>query len=99
GRGTGTAITRQRRRRRPAPTGTGAAALEHHDNREARPAWAHVLRGTTHMATLIVDSTGATPGSFTSIQAAINAAGPEDTVQILAGTYTEALTLSKHVHL
>jgi len=45
-------------------------------------------------ATLIVDDNSACPGaSYTSIQAAVNAASSGDTIQVCAGTYTENVTV------
>jgi hypothetical protein len=47
-------------------------------------------------ATIIVDDDSACPGAaFTTIQAAINAAAPLDTIQVCAGTYAEQININK----
>jgi hypothetical protein len=48
--------------------------------------------------TLCVDPGGG-GGCFTTIQAAINASGPGDTINVAAGTYTENVMLNKSVTL
>lgn len=50
---------------------------------------------------LVVHPAGSTrtPGYYTSIQTAINAANTGDTILIMPGTYTENLTLADGVHL
>jgi len=50
---------------------------------------------TTH----IVDASGAVPGSFPTIGAALKRAKPFDSVLVSPGTYTERLTLDKSVEL
>jgi parallel beta-helix repeat protein len=54
-------------------------------------------------STLLVDNkVGHAPNAFTSIQAAVNAAHPGDTIRVSPGTYTEQVTLSRdknHVRL
>lgn len=50
---------------------------------------------TTH----IVDASGAAPGSFLTIGAALKRAKPFDSVLVSPGTYTERLTLDKSVEL
>jgi parallel beta-helix repeat protein len=58
-----------------------------------------VLEDRTVPATLIVSPGGVVPGSFSSIQAAVNAAAPGDTVLVDPGTYTEQVTISKNLTL
>jgi parallel beta-helix repeat protein len=48
-------------------------------------------------ATYTVDDNG--PADFTTIQAAINFAGPNDVVYVLPGTYREAVTMKERVNL
>ena len=49
------------------------------------------LPDVAHAATKTVCATG---GDFTTIQAAVNSAGPGDVIQICAGTYAESVNLS-----
>src|SRR5262245_15583901 len=49
-------------------------------------------------ATLCVNP-GGTGGCFSSIQAAVNAASPGDTINVAAGTYTEMVHINKTVSL
>jgi hypothetical protein len=44
-------------------------------------------------------ATLAVPGDYPTIQAAINAAGPNDTIVVAAGTYNERLTINKALTL
>jgi len=53
--------------------------------------------GTVRAATLYVGGVGA--GNYTSIQAAVNAASPGDTVFVYSGTYREAVTIPKALTL
>ena len=52
----------------------------------------------TKAATLCVDATGA-GGCYTTIQDAVNAASDGDTINIVAGTYVENVTVNKSVTL
>lgn len=55
-------------------------------------------RKSSSAATLCVDPGGG-GGCFTTIQAAINAAGPGDIINVAPGTYTENIILNKSVTL
>jgi len=58
------------------------------------------LSASASAATLIVDDDSACPGAaFTTIQAAINAAAPLDTIQVCAGTYAEQISVNKALTL
>jgi parallel beta-helix repeat protein len=48
-------------------------------------------------ATWIVDDEG--DGDFTSVQAAINAASPGDTIEVYSGNYTESIVIEKSINL
>lgn len=49
-------------------------------------------------STLVVDDDLACPGAtFTSVQAAVTAAAPGDTVMVCTGTYTEQVTIDKNL--
>jgi hypothetical protein len=52
---------------------------------------------SAHAATLVVDdnATECPAAGFSTIQAAINAAAPADTIQVCAGTYAEQLNINK----
>lgn len=50
-------------------------------------------------ATTLCVNPGGTGGCFATIQAAISAAGPGDTINVAAGTYTENVILNKNVTL
>lgn len=53
---------------------------------------------TSQATTLVVDDDLACPGAtFTSIQVAVNAASPGDTIQVCAGTYNEQVILNKQL--
>jgi parallel beta-helix repeat protein len=55
------------------------------------------LENRTVPTTLVVSPGGIVPGSFSSVQAAVNAANPAggDTVQVNPGIYTEQVTITK----
>jgi parallel beta-helix repeat protein len=54
------------------------------------------LEDRTLPATLVVSPGGIVPGSFSSVQAAVNAAANSgDTIQVDPGTYTEQVTINK----
>lgn len=58
------------------------------------------LTAGANAATLIVDDNLACGGStFSTIQAAINAAAPADTIQVCAGTYAEQININKALTL
>ena len=58
--------------------------------------------GSSHGRTYFVDNTpndgDCPPTPYTTIQAAINASGPGDTVKVCPGTYTEQPVISGHTH-
>ncbi len=58
-----------------------------------------MLNGTTTGTTVVVNNETATFGTnaFDTIQAAINVAKPNNTIKILQGTYTEAVTIDKQL--
>ncbi|MBA3766375.1 MAG: thrombospondin type 3 repeat-containing protein [Acidobacteria bacterium] len=59
-----------------------------------------ITEKVTAAATLIVDDNGACPGAtYFTIQSAVNAAAPGDTIQVCAGTYTETVTVNKTLTL
>jgi parallel beta-helix repeat protein len=58
------------------------------------------LEGRTLLATLVVSPGGVVPGSFSSVQAAVNAAAPSgDTILVDPGKYTEQVTINKSLTL
>lgn len=58
------------------------------------------LTTTASAATIVVDDDLACAGStFATIQAAINAAAPTDTIQVCAGTYAEQININKPLTL
>lgn len=57
------------------------------------------LSVTSHSTTHIVEPTGAEPGSFLTINAALEAAKPFDVVLVSPGTYRERIKLDKPVEL
>jgi parallel beta-helix repeat protein len=57
------------------------------------------LEDRTLLATLVVSPGGSVPGSFSSIQVAVNAAAPGDTILVDPGTYTEQVTINKSLTL
>src|SRR4051794_4140221 len=50
-------------------------------------------------AVLTVDDTAGTGAQFSSIQAAVNAASPGDTIKVAAGTYNETVTVDKSLNI
>ncbi len=50
-------------------------------------------------ATLTVDDTPGTGAQFSTIQAAVNAASPGDTVKVAAGVYNETVTVDKSLNI
>jgi parallel beta-helix repeat protein len=71
-------------------------------NRELRrrPAILERLEDRSLLATLTVDDNLMCPGAtFSSIQAAVTAAMPNDTVQVCAGTYNELVSINKPLTL
>lgn len=52
-----------------------------------------INEGPPEPTVLVVDQTGA--GDFTTIQAALNAANPGDTIELGAGTYVENVTMNR----
>jgi parallel beta-helix repeat protein len=78
------AVTRRRRSPKRARTLNFVPRLE-------------ALEDRTLLATLIVSPGGIVPGSFSSVQAAVNAANAAggDTILVDPGTYTEQVTIAK----
>lgn len=59
-----------------------------------------ITKKVTAATTLIVDDNGACPGAtYFTIQSAVNAAAPGDTIQVCPGTYTETVTVNKALTL
>jgi parallel beta-helix repeat protein len=52
-----------------------------------------VLEGRQLLSTLVVDNNPADQAAYTTIQAAVNAANPGDTVSVAPGIYTEQVTV------
>jgi nitrous oxidase accessory protein NosD len=83
--------------RRPAGLSRGAGRLPRAPRRRPR---LEVLEDRTVPATLVVDDNLACPGAtFTSIQAAVNAASAGDTISVCDGVYNETVTVNKAVAL
>src|SRR3954468_10102609 len=50
-------------------------------------------------ATLTVDDTAGTGAQFSTIQAAVNAASPGDTIKVAPGVYNETVTVDKSLNI
>src|SRR5262249_50381426 len=55
------------------------------------------LEDRSLLATLVVSPGGTVPGSFSSIQTAVNTASAGDTIQVDPGAYTEQVTINKNL--
>src|SRR5687767_1735887 len=59
-----------------------------------------IAEKATAATTLVVDDDGTCPGAaYSTIQSAVNAAAPGDTIQVCAGMYTETVTVNKTLTL
>src|SRR5690348_7698571 len=67
--------------------------------RQRRPLMIDMLEDRRLLATLYVDDDHAQMpnAGFTSIQAAVNAAHPGDTIRVSPGTYNESVTVDKQL--